>query len=118
MLGIRLAIWQIPPSGGRFFLLRLAAFILGISTIVHLATTLLRLKSWWRWLFAAVAPTAVIVGWYVYGVEYGHHHPGSIGVYGLLAGGLFWFPIGYTVIHCLVVTINRIQDAFCRAKDD
>ena len=87
--------------------MHLSASILGISTLVHLATTLLRLKSLWKWLFAAVAPTAVIVAWYIYGVQTGNRHPGSIGIYGFLAGGLFWFPIGFAIVNCLMLGVDR-----------
>ena len=103
-----LALYRIPRNGDQFWQLRLASFIVGISTLVHLATTFLKLKSWWKWLFAAVAPTACIIAWYVYGVQFRNQRPGSIGVYGFLAGGLFWFPIGFAMVNTIMIGINQI----------
>lgn len=59
-------------------------------------------------MFAAVVPTAGIIAWYIYGVKFGNQHPGSIGVYGFLAGGLFWFPIGFALVNSLMFAINLI----------
>ena len=110
LLGICLAIYPGAQLGGRFLLLNLAAFVIRISMLVHLATTFLKLKSWPKWLFATFVPTAGLVGWHVCSVEYRNQHPGSIGVYGFLTGGLLWFLIGFAIVNSLMLAINRIGD--------
>ena len=107
LLGICLGLHQSPYLNNDSWPMHLTASILGISTLVHLAATLLRLKSFWRWLFAGVVPTAAIIAWYIYGVKTGNRHPGSIGVYGFLVGGLFWFPIGFAIVNCLMFAVDR-----------
>lgn len=101
-------IWRVAQGRDQFVLLSLSAFVIGVSTLVHLVTTSLKLKSWLKWLFATFVPTVGLIGWHVYRVEYGNQHPGSIGVYGFLTGGLFWFPIGFAVVNGLMLAINRI----------
>ena len=108
LISVCLVIWRVAQGRDQFVLLSLSAFVIGVSTLVHLVTTSLKLKSWLKWLFATFVPTVGLIGWHVYRVEYGNQHPGSIGVYGFLTGGLFWFPIGFAVVNGLMLAINRI----------
>ena len=100
-----------PESKFGFWQLRFAAFIFGVSTLMHIATTVFRLESWWRWAFAILIPTAGITVWHVVAVNLGHQHPGSIGIYGFLAGGLFWFPLGYAAINGIFIAVSHGQNS-------
>ena len=103
-----MAQWQLPYYGQHWVLVRITGFVVGISTLTHLATTLFRLSSWQKWVFATIVPTVGLVAWYVMGVQFWNEHPGSIGVYGFTAGGLFWFPVGFAIVDMVMAGVDRL----------
>ncbi|QEG22716.1 hypothetical protein MFFC18_25990 [Mariniblastus fucicola] len=105
LIAICLAIALVPHVGDQLWPFRFASLIIGISCVVHLVTSAFHIRSWTRWLFAALAPTLCLCGWYVFSVQFLNEHPGSIGVEGYLTGGLFWFPIGYLVVEVIMRTV-------------
>jgi hypothetical protein len=108
LLAVCLSLYMLPSNLDEYGFWRLPSFIIGISTVTHVLATILSFQSWKKWLFAAIVPTIGVIAWYIYGVRFGRQHPGSIGVYGFLTGGLFWFPIGFALVDFLMLGVVSI----------
>ena len=76
---------------------KLCAFILAVSIMMYVITLSLSLGIWLKWLVGIFVPVFAVVGWYVYGITFLHHHPGSIGVLGYSIYGTIFFAIGFAV---------------------
>lgn len=78
--------------------IRAGAFVIGISTLMHVITSLAGLSNWQQWVVAIVAPTLGLTAWYSYSVQYLNYHPGSINEWGHIQIGLIGFTIGFAIV--------------------
>jgi len=91
--------------------IRALTFVVGISTLMHVLTSVIGLVGFRRWAFAILSPTLAIAGWYTYSVRYLGHHPGSLNEWDHIQIGLIGFTIGFALVTLVVATPRLIANS-------
>jgi len=94
--------------------IRTLAFVVGVSMLMHVLTSLGGLSGMRQWAAAILVPTFASAGWYMYSVRYLGHHPGSLNVWDHIQVGLFRFTIGFALVMLTVAGLlarRRLTDA-------
>ena len=127
VMAVRLAVHQIPPPppvivvNGEpisepspirlnhiltWWPIHFGTFFAGISTLMHMLTSIAGLTGWRQWLTAICVPTFALTAWYAYTVRYLNHHSGSLDGWGHVQLGLIGFTIGFAVVTWAVALLG------------
>ena len=91
--------------------IRALTFVVGISTLMHVLTSVVGLAGFRRWAFAIFLPTLAIAAWYTYSVRYLGHHPGSFNEWGHIQIGLIGFTIGFALVTLVFAAPQLIANS-------
>ncbi|WP_146410044.1 hypothetical protein [Allorhodopirellula heiligendammensis] len=93
-----------------WWLIRAGTYVVGISTLMHVLTSLIGLSGWRQWMAATCVPTFALTAWYSYSVRYLNHHPGSLNEWDHVQIGLIGFTVGFAVVTFAVALPALIAD--------
>jgi hypothetical protein len=88
--------------------IRALTFVVGISTLMHVLTSVVGLVGFRRWAFAILSPTLALAGWYIYTVRYLGHQPGSLNEWDHIQIGLIGFTLGFALVSLVIAAPQLI----------